>query len=155
MAGNTSLVLFRRLFRQARPYWPHLGALFIVSVLGSPLALLAPLPLKIIVDSLIGTRPLPRFLDRLVPDSISGSPTALAALAIGLLVGVALLGQLQRLTRTGLRAYIEQRVAAEFRVRFFRRARHDLLARRDAGRAQESPRPIGRDGAAVAYALTE
>src|SRR5439155_4554976 len=136
MAGTTSLVLFRRLFRRARPYSFHLGALFLVGLLGSPLALLAPLPLKIIVDSLIGTHPLPRFLDRLVPDSISSSPTALAAFAIGLLVVVALLGQLQRLTDTGLRAYIERRVAADFRVRFFRGAQHDFLARRDAGRAQ-------------------
>ena len=45
MAGSASLGLFRRMIRQARPYWPQLGALFLVNLLSSPLTLLAPLPL--------------------------------------------------------------------------------------------------------------
>src|SRR5207249_920847 len=36
MTGD--VVLFRRLFSQARPYWPHVAALFLLSLLSSPLA---------------------------------------------------------------------------------------------------------------------
>src|SRR5207249_4335833 len=49
------VVLFRRLLSQARPYWPHVAALFLLSLLSSPLSLLTPLPLKIAVDSVIGS----------------------------------------------------------------------------------------------------
>src|SRR5206468_3958962 len=55
--GYTDVVLFRRLLGQARPYWPHVGALFLLGLLASPLSLLTPLPLKIAVDSVIGSHP--------------------------------------------------------------------------------------------------
>ena len=63
----TDLTLYRRLWRQARPYRPHIGGLFLLGLLSTPLALLTPLPLKIAVDSVIGSHPLPRFLDALLP----------------------------------------------------------------------------------------
>src|SRR5437773_2096753 len=98
------VVLFRRLLSQARPYWPHVVALFLLSLLSSPLSLLAPLPLKIAVDSVIGSHPLPHAIAPLVPEAITRSLGALLAFAIGLLVAVALLRQLQGLTNTLLQA---------------------------------------------------
>src|SRR5213592_4200770 len=68
------VVLFRRLFSQARPYWPHVVALFLLSLLSSPLSLLTPLPLKIAVDSVIGSHPLPHAIASLVPEAITHSP---------------------------------------------------------------------------------
>src|SRR5947207_2971023 len=47
------LALYRRLLRQARPYWLHLAALFGIGLLASPIALLNPVPLKIVVDSVL------------------------------------------------------------------------------------------------------
>ena len=38
----------------ARAYRLHLAGIFLLGVLGIPLTLLGPLPLKIIVDSVIG-----------------------------------------------------------------------------------------------------
>ncbi len=55
----TDVTLYRRLLRQARPYWPYIGGIFLLSLLSSPLSLLTPLPLKIAVDSVIGSHPLP------------------------------------------------------------------------------------------------
>jgi len=62
IAKNRDLVLLRRLLRQAQPYWAHIAGFFLLSLLATPLALLMPLPLKIAVDSGIGSRPLPRLL---------------------------------------------------------------------------------------------
>ena len=45
--------LFRRLFEQARPYWPHLAAIFLLDLVATPLALLSPVPLKIAVDNVV------------------------------------------------------------------------------------------------------
>jgi len=55
-----------RLWREMRPYAWHLVALFVFSLLATPLALLTPLPLKIAVDN-INARPLPSFLVRALP----------------------------------------------------------------------------------------
>jgi len=42
---NRDLALYGRLFLWARPYWPHLAGVFLLSLLATPLALLVPLPL--------------------------------------------------------------------------------------------------------------
>ena len=55
IAKNRDLVLLRRLLRQAQPYWAHIAGFFLLSLLATPLALLMPLPLKIAVDSGIGS----------------------------------------------------------------------------------------------------
>src|SRR5438093_10740656 len=78
-------VLYRRMLLQARPYWPHICAIFLLSLLDGPLGLIAPLPLKIAVDSAIGSHPLPHFLDRRLLHAAAGSPAAIlfAAAAVG------------------------------------------------------------------------
>ena len=61
-ARYTTLTLYRRLLRQARPYWAHIAGILLLGLLSTPLALLTPLPLKIAVDSVLGSQPLPDFL---------------------------------------------------------------------------------------------
>jgi len=46
-----SLPLARRLLAQARPYWLHLACILVLDFAAVPLALLAPVPLKIAIDS--------------------------------------------------------------------------------------------------------
>ena len=87
------LTLYRRLLAQARPYWLHLFGCLVLSILSIPLALLAPLPLKIGVDSVIGSQPIPRFLLTLFPFLTNASGRVLLIVAAGLLLAIALLGQ--------------------------------------------------------------
>src|SRR5262245_11570343 len=96
-ASYKDLALYRRLLHQLRPYWAHLTALLLLGLLGGCLALLTPLPLKIAVDSVVGSWPLPGFLDALVPGSVTGSDTAVLLLAAGIVVAVVVLSQLQGL----------------------------------------------------------
>src|SRR2546427_9022224 len=81
----SELALYRRLLRQARPYWLHLAGLFGIGLLASPLALLDPVPLKIVFDSVLGSHPLPVYVRAVLPSAVLGS-------ALGLLVAVGLLG---------------------------------------------------------------
>src|SRR6266513_3168711 len=99
------VVLYRRLLQEARPYWFYLAGLFGLGLLASPVALLTPVPLKIAVDSVLGGHPLPVFLQPFFPETAAQSPTAILLFAIGLLVAVAALGQLQGLASTLLQAY--------------------------------------------------
>ena len=74
--GESDLNVYRRLMRLARPYWPQIVGLLLLSLLAPPLVLLVPVPLKIAVDSALGGRPLPGVLDRL---GLAGSPMRLTA----------------------------------------------------------------------------
>ena len=60
--GESDIALVRRIARQVYPYWRQIAGIFALNLLATPLALLLPLPLKLIVDSVLGSRPLPGFL---------------------------------------------------------------------------------------------
>src|SRR6266581_466845 len=119
-AQFTNLALYRRLLAQARPYWPHIAATLVLGLLSTPLALLGPLPLQIAVDSVIGSHPVPRFLDALPSSAAMHSKTAVLTLAAGLLVAIALLSQLQALGMSLLRTYTGEKLVLKFRARLFR-----------------------------------
>ena len=90
----SDLALYRRLARQAVPMWPLVAALFLVGLLASPLALLAPLPLKIAVDTVLGSRPLPPLLASLLPPAMR-SPSGVLGLVAVLAILIAVATQLQ------------------------------------------------------------
>src|SRR5437763_2004726 len=85
---NRDLTLYLRLFRCARPCWPHLVGLFLLSLLATPLALLVPLPLKIALDSGLGSRPLPHLLRPFLPPAFSLSPSSALLFAVPLRVAL-------------------------------------------------------------------
>ena len=93
---HNSFELYRRLLLEVRPYYTHIGAILLITLLSPPLALLIPLPLKIAVDSVIGSRPIPAFLHQLVPEGITGSPNGMVMFVVTLTILVALLSGLQR-----------------------------------------------------------
>src|SRR5205823_6027418 len=128
-----SAALYRRLLRQARPYWLHLAGVFGLGLLASPVALLNPVPLKIVVDSVLGGHPLPAFLRPLVPLSTGAGRSAAALLlaAIGLLLAVALLAHLHGLATTVLRTRVGERLVLEFRSRLVHQAQRLSLSYHD------------------------
>src|SRR5206468_9453680 len=112
----SDIALYRRLLRQARPYWLHLAVLFGIGLLASPIALLNPVPLKIVVDSVLGSRPLPAWLAAALPAAATRSPATLLAVAIGLLIAVAALAQVQGLANKFMQAYVGERLVLAFRT---------------------------------------
>ncbi|HEV8304101.1 MAG TPA: ABC transporter transmembrane domain-containing protein [Gemmatimonadales bacterium] len=149
------LALYRRLLRQARPYWLHLAALFGVGLLASPIALLNPVPLKIVVDSVIGTRPLPTALRAWLPHALVGSPGALLAAAVGLLLAVAALTQLQALANKFMQAYVGERLVLGFRTQLVRQAQRLSLSYHDSKGAADSLYRIQQDAAVIDKIMVE
>src|SRR5262245_48580722 len=94
---SSDWAIFRRVALQVRPYWRHLVAVFLLSLLATPLSLLLPLPMKIVIDSVLDSQPLPGFMIAIIPNSAQLSSTSILAIAVGMLVGVALWTNLQRL----------------------------------------------------------
>ena len=65
-------VLYSWILGKLRPFSFHLTGILLLGLLSAPLALLTPLPLKIAVDSVIGSRPVPKFLQALLPAAAMG-----------------------------------------------------------------------------------
>jgi ATP-binding cassette, subfamily B, bacterial len=151
MVRYTDFTLYRRLLRQARPYWPHIMGVLLIGLLASPLALLTPLPLKIAVDSVVGSHPLPSFLDGLLPAVATRSDFALLLLAGSLLVAVTLLSQLQTLAESLLRTYTGEKLVLDFRAQLFRHLQRLSLSYTETKGTADAIYRIQSDAPAIQY----
>ncbi|MBI3550079.1 MAG: ABC transporter ATP-binding protein [Elusimicrobia bacterium] len=111
--------VYLRVVREARPYWMHLAAICVLSLSAIPLALLAPLPLKIAVDTFIGSLPLPAALAAWLPAWMVASKTSLLLFATGLLVLIPLLQQAQAFGSWLLELYTGEKLVFDYRSRLF------------------------------------
>lgn len=153
-ATYSDFTLYRRLLAEARPYWPHLGVLFALGLLSTPIALLVPLPLKIVVDSVLGTRPLPGPLAVWVPAAWHSPETSLA-IAIGVLLAVTLLAQLQSLFNTWLRAYVGEHIVLGFRSRLLEQSQRLSLSYHDSTGTADTAYRIQYDASALQYVAVD
>ena len=145
------LNIYRRLLLQARPYWFHIAATFVLDLLSTPLALLTPLPLKIAVDSVIGSQPLPGFFDALLPTAVTRSDMALLVFAASLVVIIAVLSPLLEIGSSLLRTYTGEKMVLEFRARLLRHAQSVSLSYHDSRGTFDSTYRIQYDAPAIQW----
>ena len=143
--------LYRRVLKQARPYWPFLALILFCDLLASPLFLLTPLPLKIAVDNVLGAAPLPRFLDVLLPDWAARTPMRLLAAAAFLQIGIVLLSQAQELASYFLQTYTGEALTLGFRSALFRHAQRLSLAFHDTKGTADSIYRIQYDAPSIQW----
>jgi ATP-binding cassette subfamily B protein len=148
---KSEAAILRRMALEARPYWPHILGIFLLSLLSTPLTLLTPLPLKIVIDSVIGSRPLPGFLLPLIPRAAQHSPGLLLAMATIMLVGVTLLTHLQWLASWLLETYAGESMVLNFRARLFAHVQRLSLAYHDSKGAADSAYRIEYDAPSLQY----
>ncbi|HXG16240.1 MAG TPA: ABC transporter ATP-binding protein [Calidithermus sp.] len=128
---RSDLRVLGRLLGQARPYWPHLAAILVLDLLATPLALLTPVPLKLAVDHVVGSAPLPGPLAALLPSALAGSRLGLLGVVAAMQVAVLLLLHLRDWAWYVLRARAGEGVTLAFRTRLFRHAQRLSLAFHD------------------------
>lgn len=116
----SGLAVFRRIFQEARSYWPHLGGIFLLGLLAAPLALLLPVPLKIAVDSVIGSEPLPGIIEFFLPESLAHSQASFLFLAVALQILVVLFIHLNSAASYVFQTYTGECMTLAFRERLFR-----------------------------------
>jgi ATP-binding cassette subfamily B protein len=143
----SDVTLILRVLRQARPYWLKIAALFVLGLATTPLALLQPLPLKIVVDSVLGGHPLPRVLGPVLPAHLDSG--RVLAIALGLIVATAFLNQLRRLAMTVLRVHTGQQLILHTRKELFRHVQRLSLSFHDARGTTESIYRIQADAPAI------
>ena len=152
---NRDLILYGRLFRWARAYWPHLVGLFLLSLLATPLALLVPLPLKIALDSGLGSRPLPHVIRPFVPAGFRLTPSSALFFAVALLIAVTILIQIQSLALSLLKTYTGEKLLLEFRSDLFRQMQRLSLSYHDDKGIAESLYNVQYDAAAIQTIVAE
>ena len=115
--------LFRRILYQARPYRYKIGWFFFLSLMATPLALLVPVPLKIVIDNVVGTDALPQWLTFITPDSVEESSRGLLLMAIILFFVITLLNAvLKNYTWNILYTKISEDLLLDFRSRLLKYA---------------------------------
>src|SRR5256712_13939715 len=78
--------MVRRVLSELRPYMLSILFVFAISLTAIPLALVSPLPIKIIVDNVLGPRPLHGYIGIITTNPSQVPAQALVVIAIGILV---------------------------------------------------------------------
>jgi len=125
--------------------------MFSLSLLSPPVALLTPLPLKIAVDNVIGSDPLPRLLEVFLPAAVPRTQTTALAIAVGLVLVVALLGQLRDFGTSLLSAYAGEKLLRSFRAQMFRHVQRLSLSYHDTRGTADSTYRIQYDATSIQH----
>jgi ATP-binding cassette, subfamily B, bacterial len=152
---RSDAALILRLLRETGQYRLHIAGIFALSLLAAPLALLAPVPLKITVDSVIGSEPVPGFVDAVLPEGVISSPEAVLGLAAAILLLLAVLTQLQAVCTTVLQTYTGERLLLAFRSRIFQHLQVLSLSYHDRAGTADSVYRIQYDAMALQYVAVD
>jgi ATP-binding cassette subfamily B protein len=111
--------VLKRLLLEAKPFWLAILFIFLLELLSTPLAVLMPVPMKIVVDSVLGSDPVPNYIAFILSDRILQSPKALLVFAVLMQIGVVLLGQLRYIFSYVLQTSSGEKLVLHFREKLF------------------------------------
>ncbi|TMI59929.1 ABC transporter ATP-binding protein [Candidatus Bathyarchaeota archaeon] len=126
----------QRTLEDLRPYLAPLIVLLLVSLLAIPITLIVPLPIKILVDSVLGSQSLPRYLTIVVGSQVSKGFAIW--LAISMLLGTAVLTWLLNLVNVWYSSKVGNRMTLDVRARLFRQMQRLSIAYHDTMGAADS-----------------
>jgi ATP-binding cassette subfamily B protein len=130
--------MLRRVFAELRPYSLSIIVLLAISLAAIPITLITPLPIKLIVDNVLGTSTFPGYLAILLPGGSQASKDYVLWLALGILVGSTLLTYLQNLLNVWLTNKIGNRMTLDVRDRLFRQMQRLSIAYHDTKGSADS-----------------
>jgi ATP-binding cassette subfamily B protein len=120
----------------------------VLSLVSIPLNLLLPLPLKIVVDSVIGQRPLPEWMGFA---GTSAGPTTALLLAAGLLLTVGIIMQIQALASWLLQTWTGEKLVLDFRSKLFWHSQRLSLSFHERSGSSSTAYRIQHDAPAIQY----
>ncbi|HEX9835722.1 MAG TPA: ABC transporter ATP-binding protein [Alphaproteobacteria bacterium] len=147
--------LYRRLLLEARPCWPQVVVLFLLGLAATPLALLLPVPIKITVDSILGSQPLPGFVEWMLPESMPRTVVPLLMFAAGFVIVVGFLTYLQQMLVWVLTTYTGERLVLNLRSKLFLHFQRLSLSYHDAKGSTDSLYRIQYDATGIQYFVIE
>lgn len=128
--------LLKRAVLFSKPYWLHITAFFLFTLLATPIALLKPFALKFLIDCGFGSEPVPGFLQPFFPAGAGFGAVAVTAAVLA--VGIALLDNLQVYATWVLTMYAGEKLVLRFRTLAFNHVQRLSLAYHDAKGSSDS-----------------
>lgn len=141
-----------RVLAESRQCAPFLTAIALLSLLSLPLTLLYPVPLKIVVDNVLGQKQLPAIITRLVP---AHSRSSSLFCAIALLLGIAALVNVQGLASWWLQTFAGEKLVWDFRAKLLNHVQRLPLYFHDRYGATDSVYRIQHDAPAIQYVVIQ
>ena len=141
-----------RVVSESRQCAGFLALISLLSLLSLPLTLLYPVPLKIVVDSVLGQKKVPSFVSDFLPVHSNG--TALG-LAVGLLLAIAVIVNFQGLASWWLQTYVGEKLVWDFRAKLLNHVQRLPLYFHDRYGATDSVYRIQHDAPAIQYVLLQ
>src|SRR5581483_8097496 len=146
--GKRFFVL-RRIITQSRRCWLHLLAIGLLGLTSVPLTLLYPLPLKIAVDNILGSQPLPWFLAAVLPAAPSHAVEL--GFAVAVLLAIAVLLNAQSVASWLLQTYTGEKLVWDFRAELLDHVQRLPLYFHDRYGTTDSVYRIQHDATAIQY----
>jgi ATP-binding cassette, subfamily B, bacterial len=134
----SKFTLLKRAIVDLRPYLGSITAILILSLSAVPITLITPLPIKILVDNVLGSQPLPNYIVFLNPSQSAVSKSYIIGLAISILIGVAVLTYLQNLVNVWYSNKIGNRMTLGVRTLLFRQMQRLSISYHDKMGAADS-----------------
>jgi ATP-binding cassette subfamily B protein/subfamily B ATP-binding cassette protein MsbA len=133
VATRKLLTYGRKIFSLAKPYWLIAVASAVATLLAAGVGLLAPWPIKILVDSVLGNQPLPKLV-RFASPLLGDKFLLLVLTVIGGLV-IALAVDLLSVAMSYLTTKLDLAMTLEFRSDLFQQAQRLSMAYHDRSRS--------------------
>ena len=141
-----------RVLSESRQCAGLLALISLLSLFSLPLTLLYPLPVKIVVDSVLGQKRLPGVITDVLP--VNSTATALA-FAVFLLLAIAVIVNLQGLVTWWLQTYVGEKLVWDFRARLLNHVQRLPLHFHDRYGATDSVYRIQHDAPAIQYVIIQ
>lgn len=124
--------LFKRTLLQARNFWPHITALFLIQLLVIPLALMRPLALKILIDCGFGQVAVPGYISFLFPQNFQFDFKTIVFIAALLIILVALIENIIAVFAWVFETFTGEKMVLKFRTVVFNHIQRLSLAYHDS-----------------------
>jgi ATP-binding cassette subfamily B protein len=138
-----------RLLSYAAPYRGRIGLYLGLSLSIAVLELLAPWPMKVIIDSVVGSEPLPGILHRLLPESPNAYKFTLLALALAGGLGLKLIASALMIQAARVGIDVRQRMLLALKSDLFHHLQRQSFAFHDSRRLGDSVFRINNDAHGV------
>jgi ATP-binding cassette subfamily B protein len=141
-----------RVLAESRLYSFPLILIELLSLFSLPLTLLYPLPVKLVVDSVLGNNPPPQFLRQTLPMDSRGSALFWA---IALLLALAVIVNLQGLASWWLQTLTGEKLAWSFRAKLLNHVQRLPLSFHDRYGPSDSVYRIQHDAPSIQYVVIQ
>lgn len=123
--------LIKRIIFHSRRYWGYIIGLFLLSLLATPLALLKPYALKLLIDSGFDSKPVPGFIGMFFPANFEFTFAAVVIIAVALVLIIALIDNFYVYISWVMGTFAGEKLVLNFRTLLFDHLQRLSLAYHD------------------------